>query len=95
MMTGNCEHLSVREFNEQLTTAKPGEIIVYATGFLAADIAGAFHNKAPTAADLSKAAEAALLASVRGEAFLTQRRIGPKRFEYRAQKPNGISGRAG
>jgi len=95
MMTGNCDHLSVRQFNERLTTVKPGEIIIYATGFLAADIAGAFHNKTPTAADLSKVAEAALLASVRGEAFLTQRRVGPKRFEYRAQKPNGAAGKAG
>ena len=75
-----------------VTTAKPGQIIVYATGFLAADIAEAFHNKTPTAAHLGKVAEAALLASARGEAFLTQRRIGPKRFEYRAQKPNGVTG---
>jgi len=92
MMTGNCDHLSARGFNERLTTAKPGQIIVYATGFLAADIAQAFRNKASTAADLSNVAEAALLASVRGEVFLTQRRIGPRRFEYRAQKPNGATG---
>jgi len=94
MMTGNCDRLPVREFNQRLTTAKPGQIIVYATGFLAADTAEAFHNKTPTAADLSKVAEAALLASVRGEAFLTQRCIGPRRFEFAHRKPNGVTGKA-
>jgi hypothetical protein len=95
MMTGGCEHLTAREFKERLTAAPPGEVIIYATGFLAVAISDAFINKDPGAGELTQLAKAALMASDSGNAFLTQRRVGPKRFEYRAQKPNGASGQTG
>jgi|SRR5262249_34467729 len=85
MMTGGCEHITAREFRERLTAATPGEVIIYATGFLTVAISDALANKDPGAGELTQLAAAALMASDHGNAFLTQRRVGPKRFEYRAQ----------
>jgi len=95
MMTGACEHMTAREFQERLSAAQPGAVIVYATGSLAEDIHHALLKKDPNAAELSQMAGLALGASNKGDAFLTQRRVGARRFEYRAQKPNGASGQAG
>jgi hypothetical protein len=92
MMTGACEHTTACEFQERLTAAQPGAVIMYATGFLAEDIHQAFLKKDPNATELSQVAGLALKAANGGNAFLTQRRIGPRRFEYRAQKLNGASG---
>jgi hypothetical protein len=91
MMTGACEHMSVQEFQERLTAAKPGETLIYATGFLAVDVQQAFSSKLPTAGELNRLAGLALTASNEGHAFLTQRRAGPGQFEYRATKANGAS----
>jgi hypothetical protein len=91
MMTGTCEHMSAREFQECLAAAKPGETFVYATGFLAVDVEQALSNKLPTAGELNHLAGLALTASNEGGAHLTQRRVGPGRFEYRTTKANGAS----
>jgi hypothetical protein len=96
MTTLTCEHMTAREFQEALTSAKPGEVFIYATGFLAADLPQAFLNKGdPGVAELNTLAQLALKASDKGNAFLTQRRIGHGRFEYRAQKPNGLPAQPG
>lgn len=71
---------------ERLTAAAPGETIVYAVGFLVIDIHQAFLAKGPNAAGLNKLAGLALTASNRGNMFLTQRRVGLGRFEYRSTK---------
>jgi len=49
-MTGGCEHTTACEFQERLTAAQPGAVIVYATGFLAEDIHQAFLKKDPNEA---------------------------------------------
>ena len=86
MTTMNTEQMSAREFQERLTAAAPGETIVYAVGFLVIDIHQAFLAKGPNAAELNKLAGLALTASNRGDVFLTQRRVGLGRFEYRSTK---------
>jgi hypothetical protein len=91
MMTGACEHMSAQEFQERLTAATPGETLIYATGFLIVDLQQAFSDKLPTAGELNRLAGLALTASNKGGAHLTQRRVGPGRFEYRATKANGAS----
>jgi hypothetical protein len=90
MMTGACEHMSAQEFQECLTAAKPGETFIYATGFLVIDVQEAFSDKLPTAGELNHLAGVALTASNKGHAFLTQRRVGPGRFEYSATKAKGV-----
>ena len=53
MMTGGCEHITAREFRERLTAATPGEVIIYATGFLTVAISDALANKDPGAGELT------------------------------------------
>jgi hypothetical protein len=89
MTTLTCEHLTAGEFQERLTAAQPGPVIVCATGFLAEDIHFAFLNKDSGAAELNTWRSWHSRRRDKGEAYLTQRRIGPRRFEYRVQKPNG------
>jgi hypothetical protein len=66
MTTLTCEHLTAGEFQERLTAAQPGPVIVCATGFLAEDIHCAFLNKDSGAAELNTLAKLALKASGQG-----------------------------
>jgi hypothetical protein len=87
MSTHRTEHMRPNEFRLVLDAAEPGETFVYATGF----IAWAMHE-AKDHADLAALQLATYEAHVKGNVALTQKRLAPFQFEYRATKrANGIA----
>jgi hypothetical protein len=81
MATHKTEHMKANEFRLALGAAQPSDTFVYATGF----IAWAVHQ-AKEHADLAALQLAAYGAYAKGDASLTQKKLAPFQFEYRATK---------
>jgi hypothetical protein len=81
MATHKTEHMKANEFRLALDVAHPGDTFVYATGFIAWSM-----HEAKDHADLAALQLAAYGAHLKGNVALTQNRLGPFQFEYRATK---------
>jgi hypothetical protein len=91
-----CEYLPVAKFREWLEDARPGDVIVYLIGDLAHDEHKLIEKGHPEGGAVEALASETLKASgalrpgVEGDrterVFLSQRRLEPKRFEYRATR---------
>jgi hypothetical protein len=86
MSTAGTQHIEAREFQEWLSAAQPGERCVYAVGALAISIAEAWHQKHPDAQKLSALQESAWGAGARGNCYLVQRKLGPAKYQYLAER---------
>jgi hypothetical protein len=91
--TVDTEHITATEFREWLAAAKPGEVLVYATGALGTDTDAGFIAKDQGAPEAHALAGAAYTAWKDGDAHLVQRRVGTMpadgkhgRFQYIAVK---------
>jgi hypothetical protein len=86
MCTAGTHHTEVREFQEWLGAAQPGQRIAYAKGALAASIHAARLAEHPNAQKLSALQEATWRAGAKGQVYLVQRRLKPGAFEYLAER---------
>ena len=82
MTTHRTKHLKANEFRLSLDAAGAGSTFLYAVGF----IAQALHEAKKDCADLKALQEAAHAAYERKDAWLTQKRLAPFAFEYRATR---------
>jgi hypothetical protein len=87
--TVDTEHITATEFREWLAAAKPGDVLLYATGALGPDTDRGFIAKDAGAAEAHALAGAAHAAWKDGDAHLVQRRVGtvptngaPGAFQY-------------
>jgi hypothetical protein len=72
----DTEFIGATEFREWLAAAKPGEVLVYATGLLGPDTDRGFVAKDAGASEAHALADAAYTAWKHGDAHLVQRRVG-------------------
>ena len=80
MKTGITEHLKLDEFSDRFYRSRPGTIIVYATGDLLLDR----KKGVVEAKELCAVADFAWnLYRKKNRALLTQKRLGPNKYEYR------------
>jgi hypothetical protein len=86
MSTAGTDHIEVRQFQEWLAAAQPGERCIYAVGSLAASIAAAWQAKHPDAQELRTLQEATWSAGAKGHVYLVQRRLKPEAFQYLAER---------
>jgi hypothetical protein len=75
--TVDTEHITATEFREWLAAAKPGDVLLYATGALGTDTDRGFITKDAGAPEAHALAGVAHKAWERGDAHLVQRRVGP------------------
>jgi hypothetical protein len=94
--TMDTEHITATEFREWLAAAKPGDVLLYATGALGPDTDLGFINKNVGAPEAHALAGAAYMAWKHGDAHLLQRRVGtvptngqPGKFQYIAIRRSG------
>jgi hypothetical protein len=92
----DTEHITATEFREWLAAAKPGDVLLYATGSLGADTDAGFIAKHAGAPEAHALASAAYKAWKDGDAHFVQRRVGPMptngqlgKFQYLAIRRSG------
>ena len=88
---GSTEFITAREFSGWLAAAKPGDVLLYATGALGTDTDLGFINKDAGAPEAHALAGAAYAAWKHGDVYLLQHRVGavptngqPGKFQYLA-----------
>jgi hypothetical protein len=89
----DTSYITATEFREWLAAAKPGDVLLYATGSLGTDTDRGFVAKDAGAPEAHALADAAYAAWKHGDAHLVQRRVGAAptngqhgKFQYIAVK---------
>lgn len=75
--------MSSEKLDTEFRNSAPGEVVVYAVGDLANE---RLRAEAARYLAVHDTAELAMSLSDRGKAVLTQKRLGPNKYEYRCQK---------
>jgi hypothetical protein len=96
----DTEHITATEFREWLSAAKPGDVLLYATGLLGPDTDRGFVAKDAGAPEAHALADATYAAWKHGDAHLVQRRVGTMpadgkhgKFQYLAIRRTSGGGR--
>ena len=84
MSSGLTRHISPKEFDDWFSRARPGDTVSYALGDIGRD-------RKRSTGELRQLADMVLRYAQSGVIYLTQRRGGSARYEYRATKADPVT----